>query len=113
MLKFDAIIIPKGIFYTKFNILIVIFIVILKLVKDIFYLFLFKYLLAKSCIPYSKAIFIHRLLLNRRETQVLANKFFGLKLSAEADTCCVRDSLSISFSNRNSLISLSISSNDE
>ena len=48
-------------------------------------MFLFKYLFAKSCIPYPKAIFIHRFLLNKRETQVLANKFFGVKLSAETD----------------------------
>ena len=50
-----------------------------------FYLFLFKYRFAKNRIPYPKAIVILRFLLNKRETQVLANKFFGVKLSAEAD----------------------------
>ena len=50
-----------------------------------FYLFLFKYRFAKNRIPYPKAIFILRFLLNKKESQVLANKFFGVKLSAEAD----------------------------
>ena len=50
-----------------------------------FYLFLFKYRFAKNCTTYPKAIFINRFLLNKRETQVLANKFFGVKLSAETD----------------------------
>ena len=55
------------------------------LIRDVFYLFLFKYRFAKNCTTYPKAIFIHRFLLNKRETQVLANKFFGVKLSAETD----------------------------
>ena len=55
------------------------------LLRDVFYLFLFKYRFAKNRIPYPKAIFILRFLLNKRESQVLANKFFGVKLSAEAD----------------------------
>ena len=50
-----------------------------------FYLFLFKYRFAKNRIPYPKAIFILRFLLNKREGQVLANKFFGVNLSAETD----------------------------
>ena len=50
-----------------------------------FYLFLFKYRFAKNRIPYPKAIFILRFLLNKREVQVLANKFFGVNLSAETD----------------------------
>ena len=59
-----------------------------------FYIFLFKYRFAKNRIPYPKAIFILRFLLNKREGQVLANKFFGVKLSAEIDyksiLCCFR-----------------------
>ena len=55
------------------------------LLRDVFYLFLFKYRFAKNRIPYPKAIFILRFLLNKRESQVLANKFFGVKLSAETD----------------------------
>ena len=55
------------------------------LLRDVFYLFLFKYRFAKNRIPYPKAIFILRFLLNKREGQVLANKFFGVKLSAETD----------------------------
>ena len=55
------------------------------LLRDVFYLFLFKYRFAKNRIPYPKAIVILRFLLNKRETQVLANNFFGVKLSAEAD----------------------------
>ena len=50
-----------------------------------FYIFLFKYRFAKNRIPYPKAIFILRFLLNKREGQVLANKFFGVNLSAETD----------------------------
>ena len=50
-----------------------------------FYLFLFKYRFAKNRIPYPKAIFILRFLLNKREGKVLANKFFGVNLSAETD----------------------------
>ena len=50
-----------------------------------FYLFLFKYRFAKNRISYPKAIFILRFLLNKREVQVLANKFFGVNLSAETD----------------------------
>ena len=46
---------------------------------------MFKYRFDKNCIPYPKAIVILRFLLNKRETQVLANNFFGVKLSAEAD----------------------------
>ena len=46
---------------------------------------MFKYRFDKNCIPYPKAIVIHRFLLNKIETQVLANNFFGVKLSAEAD----------------------------
>ena len=55
------------------------------LLRDVFYLFLFKYRFAKNRIPYPQAIFILRFLLNKRESQVLANKFFGVKLSAETD----------------------------
>ena len=55
------------------------------LLRDVFYLFLFKYRFAKNRIPYPKAIFILRFLLNKRESQVLANKFFGVNLSAETD----------------------------